>query len=332
MLHINRLFCHLAVVLPMLVFTSVLAGCTSPPSTPTPTPLLPPALALPVTPTMPTVTIIANPPVTTVLAGETVAITANVSGSQDLMSFKWSTIKGSLSRDEGLSVKYIAPNENTLDTVFVEITGPGGTKIEKKDFKIVIPASAAPPSSTQISAEPPTIALLTRLIADFSSGIEGWQFAQWAANEMAQSLTLEKEALEGQFDFGAKDQPYPRATYYYSPPLVPEDWTSAVELRFKAMFIPKGEGNVKVTFVIKTDACYNEYGEFQNVQKGWSQLTFPLKQNVYKTCNAETGYSSSLVEMDKVIALHIVFVPSPDDARFSGRVLIDDVELVQTTP
>ena len=59
-------------------------------------------------------------------------------------------------------------------------------------------------------------------------------------------------------------------------------------------------------------------------------LVFPLNMNNYKDTCGDTGeYTETLIGKDQVVELAILFVPSPDDARFAGAVLIDNVILLE---
>jgi len=183
--------------------------------------------------------------------------------------------------------------------------------------------------------------MLQSVLYDFDDGIQGWRAAHledsWPDNETAISVAESREAghdtgaLWGSFDFGKTTANFPRATYYHSFPATPKDWTSAVELRFDARFLPTTDGTIKATFVVKTgdQFCYNEHSDFQFVEQEWTSLAFPLKSNRYNSCDDPDGYDASLIGGNQVVEFALVFIPSPDNDRFAGAVLIDNVRLIE---
>jgi len=209
------------------------------------------------------------------------------------------------------------------------------------------PAITVVPTPTNTLAPMPTSASTPTLtltpppgtISDFNDGTtQGWLAAHWSYTETAISVLPSDQAgspsgaLWGNFDFGRTQSDWPRATFYLTLPSGSEDWTSTVEVRFDAQALPATGGDVKATVIVKTtgDFCYNEHGEFQHVGRTWTTLTFPLHVEQYKNCEDSDGYDAPLIAGDRVVELAVVFVPSPDDARFAGEVLIDNVvRLVQ---
>jgi hypothetical protein len=206
------------------------------------------------------------------------------------------------------------------------------------------PTSSQTPTTTPTLAPtaPLTPTLSTRVISNFEDGIQGWQAARleeenWQDNETAYSVRPSGEAgypsgaLWGDFDFGRASANWPRATFYLTFPSGPEDWTSAVELRFDAKVLPETKGDIKATIVVKTrdDFCFNEHGEFQSVSQEWTSLTFLLHVDRYKTCEDPNEYDESPIAVDRTVELALVFIPSPDEARFGGAVSIDNVRLLE---
>lgn len=119
----------------LLAFTSVVSGCGS---SPTPTVK---AIAIAATPE---VNIVKNPDSTDVLVGGEVAIAVEVTGSD--LSFKWSAEKGTLSRSDGPSVIYTAPQIGGQDNVDVIVTSNGVPTTRSIQFTVIVPASTITPS------------------------------------------------------------------------------------------------------------------------------------------------------------------------------------------
>jgi len=115
---------------------AVSGGCDS---TPTSTPTPPPT---------PDVTIRMNPEVTEVPVGGAVAIAAESSGAAK-MTISWSAERGRLSRLEGPSVIYTAPDDPGLDMVDVTVVADGGATTRTVTFTVVLRTPEPPP-------EPPT--------------------------------------------------------------------------------------------------------------------------------------------------------------------------------
>jgi hypothetical protein len=123
----------------------VLAGCTAtPPPLPTPTP--PP----------PVVTLVVNPRMTDVPAGETIALNAETSGQN--LRFKWSAARGKLSAFDTPAVIYTAPDTPGVDTVTVEVNSSSGTTIEHASFNVIAPTPTPTPTATPtIVPTPPSL-------------------------------------------------------------------------------------------------------------------------------------------------------------------------------
>jgi len=291
-------------------------------------------------------------PSTTILVGESASLTTTASG-QDLQ-FKWTASRGTLLSPTAPSVLYTAPDSPGPDTVTVEVMGKGGTTIQSVTFEVVPPPTPTPtlaptPTPTEtptaVPTDAPTVMPTHTPTAtpcpsfpfDFDDGVQGWEAAVysassfWPENETAISALYDSERLRGDFDFGRTTADSPRATFYVRFPCGHEDWTSVVELRFDAIIAPETEGDIKATVVVKTgdDLCYNEHGLFQFVRREWTSLAFPLNVNRYHHGGDSDAYDGSLIGRDQVVELHLVFIPSPDDARFAGAVLIDNVRLVE---
>jgi len=134
----------------LVVLAVPLSGC-QPTTTSTPTPL------------PPSVTLVVNPDITDVLAGDTVALTAETSG-QDLR-FKWSATRGKLSAFDTPAVLYTAPDTKGVDTVTVEVSSASGTTVEHVSFNIVLPTPTVPPTPvpSPTPAPSPTITITAPL-------------------------------------------------------------------------------------------------------------------------------------------------------------------------
>jgi len=100
------------------------------------------------------VTLVVNPNITEVLAGQTVALTLEASGQN--LRFKWSASRGKLSAFDTPAVIYTAPDTTGVDTVTVEVSSSSGTTIENVSFNIVVPS----PITT---TSPPTITITSPL-------------------------------------------------------------------------------------------------------------------------------------------------------------------------
>ena len=134
----------------LVLFAVLLSGC-QPTTTATPTPLPPP------------VTLVVNPAITDVLAGDTRALTVETSG-QDLR-FKWSAARGKLSAFDTPAVFYTAPDTKGVDTVTVEVSSASGTTVEHVSFNIVLPTPTVPPTPvpSPTPAPSPTITITAPL-------------------------------------------------------------------------------------------------------------------------------------------------------------------------
>lgn len=180
---------------------------------------------------------------------------------------------------------------------------------------------------------------LTYVISNFEDGTQGWQAAvNWSDSETSISVmpggevTDANGTLWGNYNFAATRDDYPRATFYLVFP-EPENWTSAETLQFEAKSLSGTGGEIKGTVMVLTEAqgCYFEHGKYQKVHReDFTTLEFSLNTSSYKDTCGDTGeYNKSLIGKEKVLELAILFIPSPDEARFAGAVLIDNVQLIE---
>lgn len=198
------------------------------------------------------------------------------------------------------------------------------------------PTPTNTPTNTATSTPP------ARVLFNFDDGIQGWQAAvDWPGAETSLSIEPSAKAgynsgaLWGNFNFAQTNADYARATFYLVFP-APENWTSAVTptLRFDARSLPPTGGEIKATIMVKTEeqGCYYEHREYQRVgqQEEFTTLEFPLNVPYYKNdCGHSGEYNEPLIGKDKVLELALVFIPDPDEARFAGEVLIDNVTVVE---
>jgi len=152
-------FRHLLI---FLVFGMLVAGCARP-AAPTSTTVPPsPATAPKITSIpsstpqavavmgTPVVNIVINPTNTKVQVGQEIAISTEVTGRNPKVT--WSAQKGTLSRTEGLSVIFTAPNEPGKVTIDITIAVDTGATTRSVTFDIM-QASTSTPTATVI---PPT--------------------------------------------------------------------------------------------------------------------------------------------------------------------------------
>jgi hypothetical protein len=138
--------------------------------------------------------------------------------------------------------------------------------------------------------------------------------------------------LWGDYNFTDTTAEYARATFYLVFP-EPRNWTSSEKLQFQAQSLSPTEGEIKGTVMVLTEAqgCYYEHREYQRVnQEDFTTLEFSLNTSSYKnTCGGSGEYNEALVGKEKVLELAVLIIPSPDEARFAGAVLIDNIQLIE---
>jgi len=83
------------------------------------------------------VTLVVNPEITEVSAGQTVALTVEASGQN--LSFNWSVARGKLSASDKPAVIYTAPDSAGVDTVTVEVSSASGTTTRNVSFNVIVP-------------------------------------------------------------------------------------------------------------------------------------------------------------------------------------------------
>lgn len=133
----TKWICMFSRFLSNLILAALLAGCGGAAASVTPTPSSPPM----------EVTLILDPDITDISAGQTVAL--NIEASGQGLQFKWSVARGNLSAFDVPSVIYTAPSTPGLDTVSVEVTSASATTTRSVNFNVIVP-----PTETL----PPTIA------------------------------------------------------------------------------------------------------------------------------------------------------------------------------
>jgi hypothetical protein len=84
-------------------------------------------------------------PSTTILAGKTASLTADVSSGASQLQFKWTVGRGTLSAADAPAVIYTSPSSPGPDTVTVEVSNASGTTTKNITFDVVEPT---PPPAT----------------------------------------------------------------------------------------------------------------------------------------------------------------------------------------
>lgn len=136
-----RLLCPTTLLVLILVLGGCGAGCASTPS--------PEAAAVAVTPAM---TILANPNISDVPAGEQVVISVEATGAN--LEIRWSATRGALSSTEGPSTIYTAPNEPGPDAVTVIVTSGGGVTTKTIAFTVVAAQMTTPAIVPTVTPSP----------------------------------------------------------------------------------------------------------------------------------------------------------------------------------
>jgi hypothetical protein len=142
----------------LAVFALVLSGCQFE-ATPT------------VTPRSPDVVLVVNPFVTDVAAGHTVALAAEVSGSD--LRFRWSASRGKLSAFDTPAVIYTAPDSEGVDTVTVEVSSASGVTIKHVSFNVFVETALPPSSTPSITITSPTEKAVCPLNEECRFDVEG---------------------------------------------------------------------------------------------------------------------------------------------------------------
>lgn len=122
----------------LIVLTALLSGCGE--AAPSPTPTSPPSPSATAPP--PAVTLVVNPDIKDVVAGETVALTVETSGQN--LRFEWSVARGTLSSSDTPAVIYTAPDTPGVDTVTLQVSSASGTTTRNVSFNIIIPDTPTP--------------------------------------------------------------------------------------------------------------------------------------------------------------------------------------------
>jgi hypothetical protein len=115
-----------------------------------------------ITPTVTSITMVVNPNIEDVLAGQTVALSVDATGQN--LRFKWSVTRGTLSAMDSAAVIYTAPDMPGVDTVTVEVSSASGTDTKSKSFKVVLPSTPTAVSTATITntpTEPPVTPSVT---------------------------------------------------------------------------------------------------------------------------------------------------------------------------
>lgn len=162
-------FRHLLI---FLVFGMLVAGCARPtaPTSPTvpPSPATAPKVASVPSSTpqavtvmvTPAVNIVMNPTNTKIQVGQEIAISTEVTGRNPKVT--WSAQKGKLSRTEGLSVIFTAPNEPGKVTIDIAVAVDTGATTRSVTFDIMQASTSTPtptpvpPTSTQTPTASPS--------------------------------------------------------------------------------------------------------------------------------------------------------------------------------
>jgi hypothetical protein len=160
-------------IIALSALTIALSGCRSG-ETPTPT----------ATPLPPSVTLVVNPDIKDVLAGNSLALVVEAEASGQNLRYKWSATRGRLSAFDVPAVIYTAPDTAGVDTVTVEVSSAAGTTTRNKSFNIVFPTPTFTPSPTPTVTPTPTQTLTLTpppgTISDFNDGTtQGWLAAHW---------------------------------------------------------------------------------------------------------------------------------------------------------
>jgi len=111
----------------------------------------PTTLPTPLPTSTPFVNLVLNPITSDVVVGETVALAVEANGQG--LSFKWSSIRGTLSNQVTSAVIYTAPKTAGPDTVSVEVTISGSTVTKNVSFDVI--ALTATPTYTPTATPTP---------------------------------------------------------------------------------------------------------------------------------------------------------------------------------
>lgn len=120
----------------------------------------------------------------------------------------------------------------------------------------------------------------------------------------------------------------PRATCYIDN--INNDWTPYKILRIDVKHLTKHD--FEVTFSIKSNGCWNEYGGYQNLAASQtSTLSFNLIDPKYKTCKFSDDFKYLSTTFDNVQRFDIIIGVKEDPwDQVKGYILIDNIRLTNT--